>query len=139
MRLIKVQTDVLQLPTVPSDIEQLKATVSGVLAKISQLPLEQLVAQLDDVMHNANQTLKVASDLVANVDTQVKPLSDSAIKAQSDGRGRGLFNHGVLRYRLSEFHHAIGYYPLSFRRPIRSLPAWWRIRAIQCSAGSALV
>jgi paraquat-inducible protein B len=81
IRLVNVRTDVLQLPTVPSDIEQLKATVSGVLAKVSKLPLEQLIAQLGDVLQNANQTLKGASTLVANVDAQVKPLSDSATKA----------------------------------------------------------
>jgi paraquat-inducible protein B len=81
MRLVNVQTDVPQLPTVPSDIEQLKVTVSGVLAKISKLPLEQLIALLGDVLQNANQTLKGASDLVADVDAQVKPLSGNAIKA----------------------------------------------------------
>ena len=81
IRVVNVKTDVPQLPTIPSDIDMLKATVSGVLAKVSKLPLEQLIAQLGDVLQNANQTLKGASDLVANVDAQVKPLSDSATRA----------------------------------------------------------
>jgi len=81
VRLVATESDIQELPTIPSDIDLLKATVSGVLAKISKLPLEQLIAQLDDVVRNANQALKGASTLVANVNAQVKPLSDSAISA----------------------------------------------------------
>jgi paraquat-inducible protein B len=86
IRLVEGDFDVPQLPTTPSSIDLLKASVTSVLAKISKLPLEQLSDQLLKVADNANQVLtdtgnvvKSAGGLVSDVRTQVKPLTDSVL------------------------------------------------------------
>src|SRR5215469_2671816 len=86
VHLLDVNLDVPQLPTVPSSIDLLKANITSVLAKINKLPLEQLSDQLLKVADNANQVLtdtgnviKSAGGLVSDVQTQVKPLTDSVL------------------------------------------------------------
>ena len=60
----------LELPTIPSDIDLLKANVTSVLQKIAALPLEQIASE-------SLATVKSANELVGNLNTQVQPLSDN--------------------------------------------------------------
>jgi len=60
----------LELPTIPSDIDLLKANVTSVLQKIAALPLEQIAAE-------TLATVKSAHDLLGNLNGQVQPLSDN--------------------------------------------------------------
>jgi phospholipid/cholesterol/gamma-HCH transport system substrate-binding protein len=93
IRLVGADPGVLELPTIPSDIDALKANASSVLAKINKLPLEQIAAQILDTVRAAGDTLRSiqsASDraggLVADVHAQVKPLSDSLMAASGQAR-----------------------------------------------------
>ena len=78
----------LELPTIPSSLEELKANVSDVLVKISKLPLDQISAGLQDTIKTANDLLVHvdglighADALVGNVDGKVSPLADSVTGA----------------------------------------------------------
>src|SRR5215472_7447567 len=86
IRLVNTDVGVQQLPTIPSSTEVLKASVTGMLEKIGELPLEQLSKQLLNTVENANQMLVKsegivmrAGTMVANLQPQVKPLAESAI------------------------------------------------------------
>jgi paraquat-inducible protein B len=86
IRLLGIKPGVEELPSVPSSMAQLTASVSGVLEKINALPLDQISKQVIDTIEAAHQALKDAdtvmtgaSGLVANLNTEVKPLSDSVL------------------------------------------------------------
>jgi len=86
VRLVGAIKGMPEVPTIPSDMEALKASVTGVLNKIAKLPLEQISAQLLSTVQDADQTMKEARQAVAdartllqNVNTQVQPLSNSII------------------------------------------------------------
>ena len=88
VRLVDTDVGVQQLPTIPSSVEVLKASVTGMLEKISELPLEQLSNQLLKTAEDANQMLtqsdgivKRAGSMVASLQSQVEPLAESAIGA----------------------------------------------------------
>ena len=91
IHMVAVATDELELPTIPSDIDLLKANLTSLLAKVSKLPLEKISSALLDAIGTANQMLKdtqtvvkQAGGLVGDVDAQVKPLTDSVMGASSD-------------------------------------------------------
>jgi paraquat-inducible protein B len=79
VRLLGAEPGAKELPTIPSDIDLLKANVSGLLAKISKLPLEQLSSQMLDAVQGADKLLKDLQAVVSDVGGQVKPLSDSLL------------------------------------------------------------
>ena len=68
--LVGTEKGIMELPTIPSEMSELKTSVAGVLAKINQLPLDKIVDALNTVLQTADGTLK-------NVDAQVKPLAES--------------------------------------------------------------
>ena len=63
-----------EIPTVPSDLEEIKQSVEQVLAKVGALPMEELAGDLRKTIQNANQTLSDLQVLVRNVDGKVVPL-----------------------------------------------------------------
>jgi len=79
VRLVGAEPGMLELPTLPSDMDLMKASVTNVLNKIAKLPLNDISAQVMNVLTSATDTLKSAQGLVANVDTQVTPLTTSVI------------------------------------------------------------
>jgi phospholipid/cholesterol/gamma-HCH transport system substrate-binding protein len=70
LRLVGTERGIMELPTIPSEMSELKTSVAGVLSKINQLPLDKIVDGLNTVLQTADGTLK-------NVDAQVKPLAES--------------------------------------------------------------
>lgn len=66
IKLVGAEPGIVEVPTIPSDIDLLKANVSSVLEKISKLPLDQIASEL-------LETVKAAKGLVADIDAQVKP------------------------------------------------------------------
>jgi len=69
INLVGGEPGIIELPTIPSDIDLLKANVSSVLQKIAALPLDQIASE-------SLATVKSAHELMANLNTQVQPLSD---------------------------------------------------------------
>ena len=69
INLVGGEPGMIELPTIPSDIDLLKANVTSVLQKIAALPLEQIASE-------ALATVKSANGMVGNLNAQVQPLSD---------------------------------------------------------------
>ena len=83
-----VGSGVIELPTIPSDIEQLKTNLTSVLAKLSKLPLEKIsdeiittIADADLLLRDGDSAVKRGGSLAANIDAQVVPLAKSIIGA----------------------------------------------------------
>jgi phospholipid/cholesterol/gamma-HCH transport system substrate-binding protein len=94
VRLIHAEPETMELPTIPSDIDLLKANVSSLLVKINKLPLEKLSDEMAITIESANQALKDADNvikstgiLVANVNAQVKPLSEAVTGTLTHANG----------------------------------------------------
>jgi paraquat-inducible protein B len=61
------------LPVVPSTIPDLEAKLSGILAKLDKLPLEEIGGDVTKALASLDSTLKDASRLLNGVDTDVMP------------------------------------------------------------------
>ena len=61
------------LPVVPSTLPDLEAKLSGILAKLDKLPLEEIGADVTKALASLDSTLKDASKLLNGVDTDVMP------------------------------------------------------------------
>ena len=86
VRLFGTEAGVMELPTIPSDIEQLKVNLTSLLAKFNRLPLEKIsdqiintIADADQLLKDADGVVKSSGGLVANVNAQVQPLTASII------------------------------------------------------------
>jgi paraquat-inducible protein B len=74
--LVGAEPGMIELPTIPSDIDLLKANLTSVLDRISKLPLDQIAAE-------SLETVKTANAMVANLNAQIGPLT-SDLKGVSD-------------------------------------------------------
>lgn len=80
----------LEIPTVPSEIQQVTATLQNLVGKLSQLPLDKMIdqgqqalagvtrlvtdPQLEQIIANANATLANAKQAVAALDSKMTPI-----------------------------------------------------------------
>jgi phospholipid/cholesterol/gamma-HCH transport system substrate-binding protein len=90
IRLLGLDPTVPELPTIPSDMDQLKSTLQQGMAELKKLPLEAVVAEVLTVLKRANALLELpelkqalvmlhdvmtdARQLLATADTQVGSL-----------------------------------------------------------------
>ncbi len=97
-----VSDDPYEIPTVRSDIAEIRATARNVMSRLAELPLEDIVRNLnetllairgrledpalDQTIGEAQALLAETRDLIATIDAQVAPLAASLIAA-SDGTG----------------------------------------------------
>ncbi len=95
-----ISDDPTEIPTVRSDIAEIRATAKNVMGKLAELPLEDIVRNLNDtllavrariedpgldqVLGDAQALLAETRDLIATVETQVEPLAAS-LMAAADG------------------------------------------------------
>jgi len=98
----KLDPNVNEMPTVPSEMQQIALKARELFAKLSELPLEDLVKRIDsaakgidtlvnkpelaDAIDQLDGTLKEARDLVAKVDTRFDGLIDGAESTMADLR-----------------------------------------------------
>jgi phospholipid/cholesterol/gamma-HCH transport system substrate-binding protein len=66
--LLGTEPGMIELPTVPSDIDVLKANLTSLLQRISALPLDQIANQMLGTVGSANE-------LVKNLNAQMGPLA----------------------------------------------------------------
>ena len=90
LRLVSNESGIQEMPTIPSNMQALEANVTAVLQKISKLPLDKFSDQISEALTSVNQlvqqaggTVKGATNLIDNVNTQVKPLTTN-VMATSD-------------------------------------------------------
>lgn len=94
-----------EIPTLPSTMQEITASVTGVLDRVAALPLEDLVSELRgtvskadqllsssearDTLTNLSSTLASAEALMRTLDTEVGPLV-SSLRATSDAAGQAM-------------------------------------------------
>ena len=94
-----------EIPTIPSTMEEITSSVTGVLDRIAALPLEDLVAELRgtvnkadqllsssetrDTLTNLSSTLASAEALMQTLDKEVGPLV-SSLRATSEAAGQAM-------------------------------------------------
>ncbi len=69
-----------ELPVVRSTIPELEAKLSSIVAKLDQLPLDQIGAQVTEALGTLNVTLKDASATLNSLNTDVTPELKSALE-----------------------------------------------------------
>jgi paraquat-inducible protein B len=103
IRLVGTDPTQVEIPTVPSDMEKLQATVSNAIAKFEKLPIDELMnnvvktvkgierltnsPELTDTIRSLNGTLKTVQQLVQNLNGRVGPISsniDGGLKSARD-------------------------------------------------------
>lgn len=93
-------THLPEIPTTPTTLQQVEQTVRGALEKIGQLPLDQMVADLQktlrgierlvnapeilETVRNLNATLTEVRQLVQRVEKQVGPVTTSVTDAMGN-------------------------------------------------------
>jgi len=101
-RLVGEDDRYLEIPTIPSELEQLTASVSGVLNTLASLPLRELIDDLRTTVQSANavisspelqrslasldSSLAQMDDILGVVDHEAEPLLQS-LRATSDAAG----------------------------------------------------
>jgi paraquat-inducible protein B len=96
-------TKLPEIPTIPTTIQEVEATVRKALAKFSEMPLEEIVSTLNQTLQGIDRlvnapevmesvralktTLTEAQQLVRNLDKQITPVTASATEALGSVRG----------------------------------------------------
>jgi len=94
-----------EIPTIPSTMQEITSSVTGVLDRVAALPLEDLVAELRgtvskadqllsssearDTLTNLSSTLASAEALMRTLDTEIGPLVTS-LRATSEAAGQAM-------------------------------------------------
>src|SRR5262249_53514025 len=109
VRLLGLESDYPELPTIPSVTEEVAGTARAFIARLQQLPLEDIaknldatlagvakitqspdlaaaIAQLDETVAEVRQTAHGGGKLVADLDGRVPPVAASAVKALEQAR-----------------------------------------------------
>jgi len=73
-------SDHVELPVMPSTVQDLEAKLTGILAKIDKLPVEAIGADVEKALASLNQMLKDTDKTLNHVDADVTP----ALKATLD-------------------------------------------------------
>lgn len=89
-----VKEGVPEIPTLPSSMDVLRASVTNLINKINQLPLEQISTEILNTVHDSDATVKEARQAIAdgrtllqNLNAQVGPTF-SSLMATSDQANR---------------------------------------------------
>lgn len=77
-RLTHLEADVPELPTIPSTMSRLEATVGDIMQKLNKLPLDKIAADIDTTIGSADTALKAAATLLQNANARVDPFLASA-------------------------------------------------------------
>jgi paraquat-inducible protein B len=109
LRLVGLDAAYPELPTIPSVTEEVADTARAFIARLQELPLEEIaknlnaslagvakilespdlaaaVAELDETVSGARQMVRDARKLVVDVDGRVAPVADSAVQALDRAR-----------------------------------------------------
>jgi paraquat-inducible protein B len=102
VNLVGTEKGVRELPTVPSDIDMLKANVSEVLKKISALPLNQIADHSLEAVKSANQLLTNFNRQATQIAGDVNTVSQEATLMLRDVRSRLALQAGEPMQNLNE-------------------------------------
>jgi paraquat-inducible protein B len=77
---VDLQKSPLELPTVPSSLNELQSQVQDIAGKINKLPLEEIAANLLTTMAALNKTLAGAEQLTQTLNNDVSPEITAVMK-----------------------------------------------------------
>src|SRR5215468_12052285 len=72
--------DPVELPVVPSTVQDIEQKITGIVAKLDKLPYDQIGAGLTTALVTLNQTLKDVSKSLNQIDTDVTPGLKSTLE-----------------------------------------------------------
>ena len=78
----------VELPTIPSDIDMLKANLTSVLQRIAKLPLDEIGARTLDTIDSTNALMKNLNTEIGGVATSVRGVGDQATATLRDAQAR---------------------------------------------------
>jgi paraquat-inducible protein B len=78
----------VELPTVPSDIDMLKANLTSVLQRIAKLPLDEIGARTLNTIDSTNALMKNLNAEIGGVATSVKGVGDQATATLREAQAR---------------------------------------------------
>jgi paraquat-inducible protein B len=78
----------VELPTIPSNIDLLKANLADVLQRIAKLPLDEIGARTLDTIDSTNLLMKSLNAEIGGVATSVKGVGDQATATLKDAQDR---------------------------------------------------
>jgi paraquat-inducible protein B len=86
--LVGGQERMVELPTIPSSIDMLKANLSDVLARIAKLPLDEIGAKTLSTIDSTNAMMQNLNGEIAGVATSVRGVGDQATATLKDAQAR---------------------------------------------------
>jgi paraquat-inducible protein B len=78
----------VELPTVPSDIDMLKANLTSVLQRIAKLPLDEIGARTLATVDSTNALMQNLNAEIAGVATSMRGVGDQATATLKDAQAR---------------------------------------------------
>jgi paraquat-inducible protein B len=82
------ETRFVELPTIPSDIDMLKANLANVLQRIARLPLDEIGARTLDTIDSTNLLMKSMNAEIAGVAAGIRGVGDQAAATLKDAQAR---------------------------------------------------
>jgi paraquat-inducible protein B len=82
------QKGMVELPTIPSSIDLLKANLSDVLARIAKLPLDEIGAKTLSTIDSTNALMQSLNGEIAGVATSVRGVGEQATATLKDAQAR---------------------------------------------------
>jgi paraquat-inducible protein B len=86
--LVGADEGIIELPTIPSDIDMLKANIASVLQKVSALPLDQVVLQVLETMKSANQFAVNLNTQMESRSNDLKSVSEQTVLTLKEAQAR---------------------------------------------------
>jgi paraquat-inducible protein B len=105
VRLVGGDPDVLELPTIPTTLEQAQAAAQSILEKIQELPLDQLFANFMQTIEGANRlvnapevltAMRAMSETMIDVQRLVRQMDNQVGRLLDDVSGTSAASRGVL-------------------------------------------
>ena len=85
-RLVGAKTEYPELPTIPSDMAKLKATITRVAEKVSALPLEEIIAEVTRTVSSAGETMDEVRGMVKRLDSKLDPITENLVETVAEAR-----------------------------------------------------
>jgi paraquat-inducible protein B len=85
---LSAEKGMVELPTIPSSIDMLKANLSDVLARIAKLPLDEIGARTLSAIDSTNALMQSLNGEMAGVATSVRGVGDQATATLKDAQAR---------------------------------------------------
>jgi paraquat-inducible protein B len=67
------------MPTTPSSLVELQATLTRIMGKLEKLPVDELVGEVRQALQSLDATIKSADQLIKRIDTQVVPEAQATL------------------------------------------------------------